>query len=321
MNKLKFSLADVLTVLAALTFGFVCYLSVNFYTLGNTVQSVAAGVFTGIVLGGTALGATLFKRTNRNFKTRFKCEIAFLVLFAVFAILFACVPFPHYFVVSGQKAKIQEQFSLAVNQTEEMFDNYEKYAEKRVKEYEYNLSEAINIRRGKIANPSLLKKYGFVEEGNPGFISYPKQKDKKIESLHKALPHSDSLGISFDEMKKSSEKWSSDVRKNTKGWESISVVDIVSIIHIKPQEWKGKLIELSRYDKAKGEIVEEFKNCDISATEVEKYFTTLSNPKPLTIGLAVFAYALMLLSYFISRRSTKTTIGTTNEGGKFDIKY
>jgi len=40
MKQSKFSLADVLTLLTALAFGFICFLGKNFSTLGNTSESI-----------------------------------------------------------------------------------------------------------------------------------------------------------------------------------------------------------------------------------------------------------------------------------------
>ena len=38
---------------------------------------------------------------------------------------------------------------------------------------------------------------------------------------------------------------------------------------------------------------------------VKTYFTKLNSPTPLSIGLALLAYGLMLLSWFVTKRSTR----------------
>ena len=69
MSQSKFSLADLLTVLGTLGFGFFCFLSLNFKTLGDTTTSIIWAVTISLILGGLAFGVKLLKRTSRNFKT------------------------------------------------------------------------------------------------------------------------------------------------------------------------------------------------------------------------------------------------------------
>jgi cytochrome bd-type quinol oxidase subunit 2 len=110
MNQSKFSLADLLTVLGTLGFGFLCFLSLNFLTLGNTQLSVTAATVIGFVLGGLAFGTKLLKRTTRKFKTCIIWERVLLFLFVITAFM-AVFPFSHYFAVSAQKVKIQQKIS------------------------------------------------------------------------------------------------------------------------------------------------------------------------------------------------------------------
>ena len=64
MNTSKISLADLLTLLTALGYGFICFLGINFNSLGNINRSVILALIITLVLGGAALGAKIMKRTS-----------------------------------------------------------------------------------------------------------------------------------------------------------------------------------------------------------------------------------------------------------------
>ncbi len=109
MSQSKFSLADLLTILGALIFGFICFLSVNFLTLGDTTLSIIWAVIISLILGGLAFGVKLVKRTSRNFKTYIIWEWLLIFLFLVVAFFANISVFSHYFVVTAQKEAIQKK--------------------------------------------------------------------------------------------------------------------------------------------------------------------------------------------------------------------
>ncbi len=307
MNQSKFSLADVLTVLSALSFGFVCFLSANFYTLGNTKQSILLSVIITVLMGVTALGAKFLKRTSRNFKTSFKWEMILLVLFTGLTFFFAYSPFPHYFVVSGQKTVIQGKLIATITQAENMFSEYERYAENRETLYKNILRSVVTA---KSINSREYAKYGFVNNT----IADDKQIENKMFTVH-----ADLFPSNFKEMKTADSTWLTDARSIVEKWKRISIVRIVNEVELNSNDWLDKLVKLSAI-RENGEQASDF-DYKLSFDDVKKHFTTLGKPTPLSIGLAILAYMLMLFSYLISKRSTKTTVGTIKGKGDFDIEY
>jgi hypothetical protein len=59
MQQSKFSLADVLALIAALLFSFVCFLGMNFYTLGDVSASLTTAGIIFALLFGADFGDTL----------------------------------------------------------------------------------------------------------------------------------------------------------------------------------------------------------------------------------------------------------------------
>ena len=159
MSQSKFSLADLLTVLGTLGFGFFCFLSLNFLTLGETTLSIIWAVIISLILGGLAFGVKLVKRTSRNFKTFIIWEWVLIFLFVVVA-FFAIFPFSHYFVVTAQKENIQNKVVSNITQAEGLFIAYESYADNRLNIYKSRLNSIVAAKR---VNPEEYKNFGFVE--------------------------------------------------------------------------------------------------------------------------------------------------------------
>jgi len=159
MQQSKFSLADVLALIAALLFSFVCFLGMNFYTLGDVSASLTTAGIIFALLFGAAFGAKLLKRTSRHFKTCFVFEALLLVFLSLFTVLFSYSPFPHYFAVSAQKDRIAAKLTASITQAENMFAAYEKYADNREQLYRNRLRSVV---QGESSDPSQFTSCGFV---------------------------------------------------------------------------------------------------------------------------------------------------------------
>jgi energy-coupling factor transporter transmembrane protein EcfT len=312
-NQSKFSLADVLTLLAAFVFGFVCFLSTNFYTLGDITQSVVLAAIASVVLFVTAFSAKQLKRTSRNFKTCFIWEIISLVLFTGLTVFFACSPFPHYFTVSEQKADIQGKLAMSITQAENMFAEYEKYAGNRESLYTNKLR---SVAAAKSINPSEYTEYGFEKNG----IADSKQIETKMFMLHAELfPTNYSDTVNNNGIKEAATIWLSKAKNTIFDWKPIGIVNVVTEVEKNSNDWLNKLVKLSVY-RGKGEQIEDF-SYDLSFENVKEHFAASGKPVLLSIGLSLAAYLLMLLSYFITERSTKSSIGRkTRDNAGFDVE-
>jgi Tfp pilus assembly protein PilE len=308
-NQSKFSLADVLTLLAALAFSFVCFLGTNFYTLGNITQSIIVTAIIAVSLIITAFSAKLLKRTGGNFKTCFIWEIIFLVLFTGLVVFFAYSPFPHYFVVSEHKTEIQSKLTENITQAENMFAEYEKYAKNRENLYKNKLSSVV---AAKSINPSEYAEYGFENNG----IAASKQIENKMFTLHAEL-----FPSNFLDMKQVDSTWLADARNIVNSWKPIGIVSVVNEVEKNSNDWLNVLVKFSAY-RGKGEQTEDFVY-GLSFDDVKEHFTVFGKPVLLSIGLASATYLLMLLSYFITGRSTKSTIGRSKTNGNkgFDVEF
>jgi hypothetical protein len=308
MKQSKFSLADVLMVLAALAFGFVSFLGANFLNIDNdkvlgmshSTGCVVMAVFIAVLLFGTAFGAKLLKRTSRNFKTSFIGEVLLLTLFFLFAVFIATKtsPFPHYFTVTAQKSEINSKLLTSISQAENMFAAYESYTNNRENLYKHKLQSVATAKR---INPIEYAAYGFSSTSG---VSDASQINIKMFTIHADLfPTNYSDTTANNGIKEVASEWLQNAKTFIDSWKPIGIVGIVNEIEKTSNEWLKILITLSQV-REQGEQATDFKYT-LSFDDVKTHFTKLDSPTLLSIGLAVLAYVLMLLSWFVTNRSTR----------------
>lgn len=316
LKQIKFSLAVVINLLAALTFGYFCFLGTNFYTLGNKGTSITLAVIITLLLIGTSLGAKLLKQTHRNFKSRFIWEIILLVLFTVLIGYFTFFPFSHYFSVSEHEPQIKSKLNSSITQAENMYVEYEKYVNNRKSNYKANLESAILTMH---ASDVDFKKYDFKTSS----IAYDKQIKRKMITIGFDLVPS-----SFTTMKNVNSQWLADSKQLVNNWKPIGLVDVINNIDKNSKKWKTDLITISKIRETGEEKDAVDFTYSLPFNEVTNYFTSVENPTPISVVFAIFVYVLMLLSYILSNRSTKSSVGfrtilskKTKKTNEFDIKY
>ena len=299
MKQSKFSLADVLTILTALAFGFICFLGKYFSTLGNTSVSLTWALIITVSLAGTVFIAKLLKRTSQNFKTNFILEIVTLALFTGLMVFFAYSSLPHYFNVYAKKKEIQEKLQTNITQAENMFTAYESYAINRENLYEGKLNA---VTGAKDIRPNDYAAYGFEN----GSVSDDKQIKSKMFTIHSDLfPGNYSDSTSKNGIKEVAAGWMAKAKNLTKYWKPIGIVNVVNKVDINSKDWLNRLITFSQV-REKGEQVTDFVY-PLTFADVKTNFTALGKPTPLSISLTVGAYLLMLLSWFITKRHSRST--------------
>jgi hypothetical protein len=291
MNQSKFSLADVITLLAALAFGFVSFLGLNFFTLGDTNQSIIIAVIISVFLSGTALGAKWLKRTSGKFKTCIIWEMLLLLLFTVLITLFTYSPFSHYFVVSGQKEEIQTKLNASITQAENMYSAYEKYAESRAENYKGKLESVVTAKN---INPREYQSFGFRNNGG----SDGKQIQKKMFTMK-----ADLFPSNFKEMKSADSNWLDKSRDIVNDWNPIGVVAVFNDIEQNTINSRDQLVILSEVKEINEDATDFVYEPPI--IDVKKHFTTLDKPTALSILLAAVAYLLLLMTWIVSKRHTR----------------
>jgi hypothetical protein len=80
-------------------------------------------------------------------------------------------------------------------------------------------------------------------------------------------------------------------------------VGVVNDVEKNSNDWLNTLVTLSQV-REMSEQASDFEH-SLSFDDVKTHFTKFHNPTPLSAGLATLAYLLMLLSWFVTKRSTR----------------
>lgn len=290
MEQSKFSIADLLTLIGGAAFSFICYLGINFLTLGNTAITVISSLAVFAVLFLPAYLARYFKTSSTNFKVHAYLEFGMIGLFVVFLSVLGLFLFPIFFNVSENKEGIQKYVGQEIEQAEAMFNKYETYASNRENQY---LLQLKSIVAAKHTNPSEYAAYGFSNS-----VSSQEQIDNKMFTVH-----ADLFPTNYDDMKTKAIKWLGNAKSKIGDWKAIGVVSVLNMVEKNSEEWYEKMVSYSSV-REKGETAIDFVY-PLSFSNVSEYFTISPKPSVKTVIIALVIGLVMLMSWIISRRSSR----------------
>jgi hypothetical protein len=300
MQTSKFNLADVICLLSAIIFGFICFLSLNFLLLGDTSTSILWAVLIAFTLFFLAYGVRLLKARRRYIKSGMIWEGLLLIMFLSVA-FFSFFPFSHLFTVLGNKEEIYINVSKTMDRAKEMFNAYETYTGNRLDLYKSALSSAVAT---KFVNSTEYQKLGFIPE-----ISDTIQIKNKMDILNRKI-----MPEEYRQLKTSAMEWLENADKVLKeNWAfTFEVIDLLNILEPITNEWNDKLRNFSSY-KAQGETYENFEY----KIEFNLVYNLLTEPvskkKPIAFIIAILLYLLMLFSFFIADRNINSKWKNENE--------
>lgn len=291
MRNKTFTWALLLLIIAGIAFAFICFLGINFYTLGDTNKSIIFAILFAIVPCALALLAKVFKQASRNRRNNFIAECISLVLFVAAAIV-AIIPFSHFFNVNLHKEQVKTTIDVTLSDAENMYPMYEKYTNNRIVLYAKELNLAVSQKNSGI-DTTKYNFYGFVKG-----TSDQLQINKKINDLKDKILPSD-----YQQNKEEHCKWISNARKVLSKWNPISVVTTLNTVEPNITSWCNELIQLSTYRANNGnEQADDFKY-SVSFNNVKDIFTIIRTPNVLGILIALCLYFIMLLPYLSTNRS------------------
>lgn len=291
MNKSKLPLPLLLLILSTIGYGFICFLSFYFRTLGNTIESLIAAFIFALIIGGIAFTLLRLKMTHQNFKMCIIWERCLLVLFAIIAAL-CVIPFSHYFNVSDKKEIIKKDLINNLNKAQGIFEYYENRADDKLNIYNDNLSSAI---RNKDNQNEKYINLGFSGKND----SY--EKTKMIETLNNSL-----FPNNYNQKKKYDSLWLINAKNKVENWSPLGVIAVLNTFKSEINSWHAQL-NANYTVPIKGVPQSQFVYPPLNnlSNNISKHFTRKSNPGVFAIIIALLLYCLMILSYIITIRSSK----------------
>ncbi len=299
LKQIKFSLAVVINLLAALTYGYVCFLSANFYTMGKLTESIIIAIFITSLLIATSLGPKLLKQTKRNFKSCLIWERILLVLFTLLIVWLTYFRFSHYFVVKSKENIIKEKLFKNISQSETIYDEYIKYIDSVKAKHFSNLNTAVILYKSNIGNKNFVK-FGLRDEQICN-VNYYTQINDGIDNLHNTL-----MPASIKSIENGNSIWLKNAKVSVKNFEPIGIFEVINNIQSRTEKNISQLIIQSSNNRMTTLGYKPFKLLrNPNFGNVKPEFITLGTPPPIAILCAISAYFLMLLSWFITKRDNK----------------
>ena len=158
--KIKSSNAVIITLIAAVIFGFISYRGLYFSTLGDLGISIISAIMTAILLGLINLAIYLKGAKIKLAKKRIYGYIC-IGLFTILYLILTIFPFSHYFAVSNNKAIIQQKLNNHINQIDSMFIKYENFVNARG----FALNNTLNNAPQPLLPPYIKSKLLIVGKG------------------------------------------------------------------------------------------------------------------------------------------------------------
>lgn len=291
MKNIKITLAELLSYIAALLFGFICFLSFTFLEKGVKLKGILAALGISIFLLLIILLLKKIKAANRDFKKNTFIELLIFAIYILVAVT-SIIPYSHYFTVFSQKKELKEKIVTDIEKIKKMFSAYDEYADKRIAAYEYELTTAI---RGKNSNNSAYLSEGFRNNGES-------ENDQKKRLIH--IFQEDIKPAQYDSIKRYALSRLEYTKSKAANW--IVPIEFMRIIERIVKDANSWVTALKRYSGSsqKAAIDPPF-DYDVSFSSIEKEITKRKPPGIPAVITGLILHVLLLLPYFFKGRNSR----------------
>lgn len=320
-EQLKFSWGHIIAFLALIFISYITFVGVVYRTDGDFTKAAVTMAVVDIVLvvvfiGSQMAKATAHKISKKNWLERIgicTSPIIFLV---------CMLPYFHFWTVHSHNDEIVINFTNAIKASNQMFVDYDDYANKRISNYQNMLERVISNRS---IHPEQFIACGF-SEGKEQI-----QKENMVKTLRLQL-----LSNNYDSLKVSANSWIESSSEGASTW-NVFLLGNTKEIKSAIKDWNHQLCEFSEKKLSNEEFLGNetvtFGESSRSLVKVEKglddltdLFTQKSFPNLMAIVTAVLLYLAMLFPYILQDRHTKSTYrfwgmekGYSNKNSGIDI--
>lgn len=202
-EQLKFSWGHIIAFLALIFISYITFVGEVYKTDGDFTKAAITMVVVDVALVIVFIGSQMAKATAHKFSKRIWLER--IGIFTSPIIFVVCmVPYFHFWTVHSHNKKIISNFTNAINASNQMFTDYEEYANDRIGNYQHMLERVISNRS---IHPEQFAACGF-SEGDEQI-----QKENMLKTLHLQL-----LSNNYDSLKASANKWIESSSRGASTW-------------------------------------------------------------------------------------------------------
>lgn len=299
-QTLKFSWGHIIAFVALIFISYVAYMG-DFYQNGGDFKSAALKVCCiDIALLVTFMGAQVFKGVDEKFDRSLIIERILICLSAV-AFIWAMIPYNHFWNVFSEREQIESQFNISIERSRQMFEDYEQYADQRIRNYGATLSEIIG---NKDIDYSTYVKAGF-SGFDDGIV-----KDNYIETLKLQL-----LSENTDSLRQAAMEWIDRANQGASVWNAFLVGNVENISDA-IKGWNEELNTvstpiLSNENALGGDVAafdenqESYEFANSGLVALRQIYTEETGVNITTLWTGVILLFMLLLPYLLQRRNEK----------------
>lgn len=307
-EKLQFSWGHIIAFLALIAVSYISFVGFTYLTNGDFTFALIGMGITDIVFILFFIGAQQMKASGVKMKRKIIWERIFIFGSPVVFIA-GMIAMSHFWTVKAQNDEIVETFKNSINNSRQLFADYEDYSNQRIESYQNNLTHIIV---NKESNPQAFKYAGF-EDAKASI-----QRDNMVETLRLQL-----LSQNYDSLKTVANKWIDDAAQGASTW-NVFLLGNTREIKEALSNWENQLKSFSAKEMSNESIigtVNHFqsngaKNAIEGIDSLTSSFTTQKFPTLAAILFGLIIYLMLLFPYFIQDRHTKNVYRLTGSEGK-----
>ena len=283
-EKLKFSWGHIVASLALVAIAYCTFVGMVYLTKGQFVLSGCVTLAIVILLGVIFFVPQQLKGTSHRFEKRIKWERAFIFASPVLFVLLM-VPFSHAWTVHFRQGKILNTFDQLMTNATDMFNQYESYANVRIKDYSDYCS----------------------------FLGNDSVSVNNLEIMELVL-----RSANYENLKEASIAWVNKASSGRVSTWNIFLLGNISEIKEAIHKWHGSLQEFSHmnlsWEKPINPRIFDYddsciNNIDEQISTLTACYEDIKGFNPITVLWLGLAYVMLLFPYLIQTRHSKT-IGT-----------
>jgi len=290
MNKTRFTLAAIITIIGGISFFFFSFMGAMYLEEGNYIRSlIKPSIFTLLLISLSFL-LSYFKKAKINYKRNAIKEIAIMSIYILLAII-SMESFSHFFSIQKNKTIISKEITLDIDSARNMFSEYELKVGAKMIEFDYFLN---TTKDNPINDPTTYNRY---------FIAPPPSLNLQMETLKNSYLH-DLKPPEYDTLKKVAMEWLDEAQSIITSLRPLGLMNVINSFEQNTLDWRGKI---AAYSTSKNTFVDDSDstpfNYPLTFNNIKTQLTQSYPPDILTIIYLVITHLGILFVYFMTLRN------------------
>lgn len=294
-ERLTFSWGHIIAFVALIIVSYVSFMGFTYLFNGNFTIGILGMTGTDLCYILFFIGGQQMKASGTKIWRKIVWERIF-IFGTPLIFLAGMIAMSHFWTVYSRNDRIVASFNEAVSNSKKLFEDYDRYSENRINNYEINLQDIIDNRDKDTAT---FRASGF----NP--LLYDIQRQNMVTTLRLQL-----RSENYDKLRDEAREW---INKSTEDGNTVWNVFLLGNLHeIKDaiSSWENQLKEFSTNKMSNEELLEDV---DVFSSEgaqkaregIEAMSSDITVQGPPTIWAILFGvlmYLLLLFPYLIQQR-------------------